>query len=267
MLAVSMLNQNSFAQMTVIDTFALNQRSTRDMREMAEFAKEIVQTTATASNTAQTVVSLTRQLESMTGNLGLNRVLETSFNQYLTNYENLVDPLPSRRVGGMLLDNKNSKDVYKLLVQEVYSTRNDPNQDTYHPLMRKYHTDSVQSALQLSQTVISNAEERLEEINQAARESDNNLKLKEAVDVTNHLLVQLLVTQNETNQLLAQLTRATLSKDFRGTYQSAEKEEKSVLEKIKGSTKNTSNEVFKIKDKDIPFKRGKASPVSDKFFK
>jgi hypothetical protein len=181
------------------------------------------------------------------------------------NYENLNDPLPSQRVGGVLLDTRNAADVKKLLTEKVFSTKDDKRQGVYAPLMEKYHGDSSQAALQLSQVIISNAKEDIEKVKKAARIADSNDELKAAIDVTNNLLVQLLNNQNEVKQLLAQLVRSQVSKDFRGTTNKAKKLEKTNIEKIKDSTKNDSNDVFKIKDSDMPFKRRGTSTV-EKFF-
>jgi hypothetical protein len=130
--------------------------------------------------------------------------------------------------------------------------------------MKKYHADSSQAALQLSQTVISKAKENVEAIQILARQADINQDLKGAVDVNNSILIQVALAQQETNQLLAQLVRAQISKDFRGTVEKAKKRGKSKIERIQGSSKNDINEVFKLKSGDMPFKRRGTSAV-DKF--
>jgi hypothetical protein len=257
--------KTSFAQMAVIDAGLMSSVTSQTGIQTSAFAKELAESIKQTKNLMDTVKNLEEQKEAMTGNLNLNSVLENSFNALLSNYENLNDPLPSQRVGGILLNTNSARDVEKLLTEKVYSTRDDPRQDIYEPLMEKYHADSSQAALQLSQTVISQAKENIERIQDTARRADGNQDLKEAVDVTNSLLVQLAMMQQEANQLLAQFIRSQTSKDFRGTVANAEKRDKSSVERIKGSSTNDINEVFKIKGKDMPFKRPGVSTV-DKLF-
>lgn len=253
------------AQMVVTDPGVLGTINTQIGIQSSAYTKELAESIKHTQNLINTVKTLEQQKDAITGNLILNSVLEASFEALLSNYENLNDPLPSQRIGGTYLDTKNASDVKKLLTEKIYSTQDDKRQGVYRPLMKKYHSDSSQAALQLAQVVISNATDDIEKVKETARKADSNQELKEAVDVNNNLLVQLVTTQNEIKQLLAQLVRSQVSKDFQGTTTKAVKLEKTNLERIKGSTKNSSNDVFKIKDRDMPFKRRGTSTV-DKFF-
>ena len=255
-----------YAQQAVIDTQllqALQQSSSRSDQltqsigksQSAQLASNVAQATATASNTY-------KSYQSMTGNLSLNSALDASFNFLLSNYENLY-----QRGGGVLLDNKNAADVKKLLTEKIFSTKDDKRQDVYKPLMKKYHSDSSMATLQLTQTVIGQASENIERIQNTAKKADSNQDLKAAMDVNNTLLTQIAMGQEEIKQLLAQIGRALVSKDFEGTTNKVVKLEKTRMERIKGSTKNDNvNEVFKIKSADMPYKR-RGTSMTDKIFK
>jgi len=260
---VLIASQKSFAAMPVIDAAVAGVINTQTTANTAAFSKQLAESVKQTKEMIKTAKNAESQLESITGNLTLNQFLEGFLGSILADYESLKNPInnSNNRIEGKIMDLTKTADIGKILHKNIYSTRNDPRQDVYAPLMEKFHGDSAQAAIELSQAVIAKAPEKIEMIQNTARQADSNQTLKEAVDVNNHLLVQMLVAQNETNQLLAQLTRSMASKNYRGTYDTAQKRKKSHLERITGSTKSEKN-LFKPKQ-GMP-RRGRS--VADEVF-
>ncbi len=258
-----------YAQMLVTDTAAAQQRAAQWKTDVANFGKQFAEISKGTSATLQVLQSsqnlLQQNTQYFTGNLGLNSFLKEALINYLTQYGSLTVALPTRRVGNTLLDNKKAKDV-KGLLRQVFSTKDDRRRAAYEPLRRKYHSDSLMSALQLSEIVINNVEENLDRISNSASSADTSNNIKEALDVNNSLLVQVVASLNQTNQLLAHLVRIQSAKDFRGEYDSAEKLERTHAEQVRTSISNPENNIFSINTDKLPYKeRGKQTTVEKVF--
>ena len=247
----------------VIDTASIQTDIQNTKLTLAEMARQYSQNAAVVTNTASSVTQLVEQTKAITGNLKLFANYDQFLDLMMLEYEGLQIALPSKSQGNTKLDNTVTEDVGKLL-EGVYSTADDPRQEIYAPIAEKYHGDSLKSALQISESTINSFPRSVEEVSVLTQSSDSTQSIKEAADVQNRVLVEILIQQQKNNMLLAQLVRAIASEKFRGTTQSASKLQKTYREGLQGSSVNTSNEVFQIDKDDLPFKNKNRPSVFDK---
>ena len=269
-LIILLLGNVAQAQMVVIDNQVLMAINTENKLAAKRAYKEDMDRrirAGAAANRLRELVELknkgTLSLDALTGNLGLSSHMREAFVKMLSDYESLSVALPSRRVGSGMMDNKNAADV-KVLLKQVFSDRDDRNNAAYEPLRRKYYSDSLESALQLSEVVINTSKEELDRINIMSETADSNDELKAAMDVNNALLVQIATNLNQQNQLLAHLVRIQASENFRGVYSSASKLNETHADQVRKSISQPKVKIFNSKSEN-PYRK-KSSSVVEKFF-
>lgn len=263
------ISNSAYSQMLVSDPSGLAQRAQEAAQEAVRFAKQhgemvtqTTQMTKTVTNTAQSVQQLTQQLESITGNLKLSSPLLDSIQNTLNQYSNLTTALPSKMVDGRSVNNRKTEDI-KILLKGITSDHSDRRKDVYEPLRQKYHADSQHAALTLSEFIINNNDDNIKSISDDIKSADSNQTLKEAIDVNNKILLQLAITQQQQTQLLAQLVRATVSRDFDGLRPNAQRASKSSSEINPFDSSNSKSS--KIDVNSLPFKIKGKSLTSEVF--
>ena len=98
----------------------------------------------------------------------------------------------------------------------VYEQVKIPSEDSQKYQKQQYQQACVKSSLILSERVIKNISQRNTEISGLADESDSTINLKEAMDMNNRLLLEILVELRNNNLLLASSLRSKSSVDFKG---------------------------------------------------
>lgn len=117
----------------------------------------------------------------------------------------------------LLQDNQRKSDrlpVVTRFLESTYPVVTLKNSDDIEK--KKYQQGNIKSLLILSEMMVNNAKQRGVEISSLSTDVDSSSNIKEALDVNNRLLLELLLELRNTNLLLATTARATASRDFGG---------------------------------------------------
>lgn len=120
---------------------------------------------------------------------------------------------------------------------------------------RKYQQNAIKSSLVLSEMIINSSKQRGIEISSLSAEVDNNNSIKEAIDVNNRILLELLLETRNSNLLLANLTRAMAAKEYVGEIITDPEKEEEVKDFYNGKS-DLGNSIKKVPT------RGKFSTLS-----
>ncbi len=162
------------------------------------------------------------QMEKVQGNLeGITKngsSLQTRFSKYRTTYNSIrrsiPDIVPDIMPSGKSPDLTNPSDLQEL-IDEVYKT-NDPRGNRSRNMQYLHRQGSARSALEQAELSLANTDAKFTELSLLAREMDQAETLKESVDMSNKLLLQILLTLQEMVNLQGQLTRLEAANNYTG---------------------------------------------------
>jgi len=254
----------AYALQPVIDSAVVSainaQTSAQTTSTGKSFTEFVNQTTAITKNLLLT----TQQLEALTSQFNFSLNFRDYTNDIIGIYETNLQALTPKSIGGKLLSNTSIGEISQLL-NNIYPSVENPNANIYEPLITKYKADSYKSALELSEFFLNNAPKEVEDMSKIASDMENTQNVKEAMDVNNRLLSEVLFTLQKQNQLLAQLVRTESASKYEGNIETATTKTETRTQEVQGSFERDVD-VFKVNKNDLPFKRTKPSLI-DKIFK
>lgn len=114
-------------------------------------------------------------------------------------------------------DLKNIEDL-KDVIEKVYEREGDIFDQGQNSQQRKdYQQRTVKGALESSEIIIAKTDDRLEKIGSLVNAIDSTESLKDAVDLNNRLLGEILMVQQQLLLLQSQYVRANTAMNYRGT--------------------------------------------------
>jgi len=255
---------NVYANAPVFDAMVLaavnaqtTAQGTSTTKSLFEFAKQTAELTKNALITKQ-------QLEALTSQFNFSLNFRDYTNDIIGIYETNLQALTPKSISGKLLSNTSIGDISQLL-NNIYPSKENPNANIYEPLITKYKADSYKSALELSEFFLNNAPKEVEDMSKVVTDIENTQNVKEAMDVNNRLLSEVLFTLQKQNQLLAQLVRTESASKYEGNIENATTKTETRTQEVQSSFERDTD-LLKINKNDLPFKRNKPSLV-DKIFK
>lgn len=114
---------------------------------------------------------------------------------------------------------------------------NNPSSKTDNTMAKKsYQQNSIKAAAIFSEMILSGSKSRVSQIKALANDIDGTSTLKEALDVENRLIIELLIEARNTNILLANMTKIMAAKDYEGSIIAdyTQEDENNVDDLIKG---------------------------------
>jgi hypothetical protein len=196
-----------------IEVFGENQKT--NITNTIEMIEESVSTISSVSETANNALDIyndtSRQLQSLTKSYSysssLSNILEDNLeNIFPQNYT--IDP---KIINGKKLTPENIVDI-KILYQNLYG-QDERERELKKPLIHSHISNSQEDALAYCEYLITNSPKKIEQINKSIDDSSKSDELKQAQDITNKQLLQILITLEESKLLLAKNNRAMLLSD------------------------------------------------------
>lgn len=96
---------------------------------------------------------------------------------------------------------------------------NDKNKNKAEAEINKktYHQNTLKASIIFAEMILSSSKIRVLQITSLANDIDGTTQIKEAIDVNNRLILELLLESRNTNLLLANLIKSQAAKDYEGS--------------------------------------------------
>ncbi|MBT4989367.1 MAG: hypothetical protein HOM96_02365 [Rickettsiales bacterium] len=259
------MSANAYAAMIVTDPGsykALGAVSTSIVGELEKNANverldRIKEFTEMANHTTQlvkTVSNLDAAVDSLTGNLvrgfGMDVIMEQLKNNMLSSTMG-ASVLKHSSIQG--LDLKTTKGNAQML--DLIFSNNKFGSSSTEPLRKQYRQRSYKSALETAETHVNNAADRIDQVASIVSLIDVTQTQKDAIDVNNRLMAEMLVEVQKTNLLLAQIVRVNSSTFYHGASNTTIEQTESLVDKAAKSLDRDPNIVQK--EYKTPYKKNR----------
>lgn len=192
-------------------------KATLDLSRIEQI-KQTIQLVESASTLQYQLRNLRGQLESMTINLkramGYENIMATLIKDFtldMPSFGLTVDVST-----GQPLNPTIKKDIAKLLDQTFVPFGKNIDRRNYEEVKESYRQRSYKSAISSAELVLNKYPDRAASLSKTVMQINTTDKLKDSVDLMARLIGEMLVEQQKTNVLLAQLVRSNASSKFEG---------------------------------------------------
>jgi len=206
----------------VIGSLSANALVVSDPSSYTYYVQQIQKAQAVVENGIETINEIQRQTAYISGNLKRGAGIERAIRKVKDSLINATPAIFDIEDGFELKTNVNDldlsdiEDVRKLL-DELYQKGGNPVDDVLTKERRNtYQQKSVKASIESAETVLARQQESLEKFEELAAKIDETEGLKDATDLQNRLLHELILIQQQQLALLAQFIRAEESLKYTG---------------------------------------------------
>lgn len=180
-------------------------------------------------------------LDAVSGNLKRGKGIDSMLSDLISSVKDStisIHNIPD--MNSSKIDMSDMNDIQKTLDELYVTDDNYMKQSKNYKYRELYKQRTVKAALENSEFLIAKQEEGMTRIQDLSKQIDETKTFKDAQDLTNRFLAELLTVQNQQLLLLAQLTRAEQALKFEG---------------VATSGKEDINEDMTEEEENAPFKK------------
>lgn len=186
-----------------------------DPAALSKLVENINQGRQVLQNIEQQTEKMDKMGKSMEGNSLQGVTLKSALNRYKSIFDqvqrSIPNIVPENLPSGRRPDMGQPGDVKEVL-DHIYN----PAQPRNRNMQDLHRQTTSRAALESSELSIANADKRFAELSQLTTDIDGTQSLKEAADMTNKLLLKILMSIEELKNLQAELTRMEAAKNYTG---------------------------------------------------
>lgn len=156
----------------------------------------------------------------LTGSRGYGSTIQADINRLRSKLERYTDGILDVDIEGITGSNERKVGDVQDMLDTIFNKERKLKGlgELDKPLVNAYREDVLRAALERSTVEIASARDTYDKLDVISREIDTAESLKDAQDLTNKLLSQLILVQQKNVELLAEMIRAEAAQKYTGSY-------------------------------------------------